>query len=238
MSIWNLGGWIAVRRLRMIGTWPAPERLICAVEALRARFAIRRAVTLLQSTVVKVPMTIGWLKPVILVPVSILSELSPQHVEAIIAHELAHVRRCDYFVNLMQTVVETLFFHHPAVWWISRHVRLEREYCSDNAVVKLTADQVNYARALTEIAERRDTLPQVVVAADGGSLVGRIRRILGMERESSLLRNRSAGWSIFAFVFIVAVFAVGIGLSSHSLWAAPTSMAQPPTTARFRRFRR
>lgn len=221
MSVWNLGGWIAVRRLRMIGTWPPPERLVGLLDELRGRFSIRRTVKLLQSTVVKVPMTIGWLKPVILVPASILSELSPQHIEAIIAHELAHVRRCDYLVNLLQTVVETLFFHHPAVWWISRRVRLEREYCCDNAVVKLTSDQVNYARALTEIAERRDTLPHVAVAADGGSLVGRIRRILGMERESSLLRNRSAGWAIVALVFIAAAFAVGIGLSSHSLWAAP-----------------
>ncbi|MBE0537843.1 MAG: hypothetical protein IH624_19455 [Phycisphaerae bacterium] len=221
MSIWNLGGWIAVRRLRMIGTWPPPDQLVAAVRELRGRLSISRAVKLLQSTVVKVPMTIGWLKPVILIPASILSELSPQHIEAIIAHELAHVRRCDYLVNLMQTVVETLFFHHPAVWWISHRVRLEREYCCDNAVVKLTADQVNYARALAEIAERKDALPHVAVAADGGSLVGRIRRILGLERESSLLRNRSAGWAIIALVFIAAAFAVGVGMSSDALWAAP-----------------
>ncbi|RKY08616.1 MAG: energy transducer TonB, partial [Planctomycetota bacterium] len=126
MSVWNLGGWIAVQRLRCIGISTAPERFVAMLSELARRLGVKHPVRLLQSAVVQSPMTIGWLKPVILVPASILCELSPEQIETILAHELAHIRRFDYLVNLLQTVVETLLFHHPAVWWISHKIRSER----------------------------------------------------------------------------------------------------------------
>jgi beta-lactamase regulating signal transducer with metallopeptidase domain len=86
-------------------------------------------VQLLVSPLVEVPTVVGWLRPVILAPVGALTGLSPDHVEALLAHELAHIRRCDYLVNMLQSVAEALLFYHPAVWWISGEIRAERELC-------------------------------------------------------------------------------------------------------------
>ncbi len=219
LSVWNLGGLIAVRRLRLIGTWPVSSDLTATLEELAQRLSVRRAIRLLQSTVVKTPMTIGWLRPVILMPISLLSEMSPQQIETIIAHELAHIRRYDYLVNMLQTLAETLLFHHPAVWWISHTIRTEREYCCDNAVITLTSDQINYAKALTSLAEIRNHVPQLAVAASGGKLLARIRHILATDGESSLHQNRSAGWSCIALVIVILAFAVG--LSSDTVLAVP-----------------
>ena len=104
---------------------------------------------------VDVPTVIGWLKPVVLLPASALAGLSPNQVEAILAHELAHIRRHDYLVNLLQTLVETLLFYHPAVWWLSRRIRAERENCCDDLAVSLCGDPVAYAAALAELEDLR-----------------------------------------------------------------------------------
>ena len=94
---------------------------------------------------VEVPTVIGWLRPVVLMPASALSGMGPQQLEAILAHELAHIRRHDYLVNLLQTVVETLLFYHPAVWWLSGRIRVERENCCDDLAVSLCGDPYAYA---------------------------------------------------------------------------------------------
>ena len=203
MSVWNLGGWIAVRRLRCIGISTAPERFVAMLSKLAGRLGVKHSVRLLQSAVVQSPMTIGWLKPMILVPASILCELSPRQIELILAHELAHIRRFDYLVNLLQTVVETLLFHHPAVWWISHKIRSERECCCDDAVVKLTSDELNYAKALTAIADLRRDVPQLAVAAAGGSLLSRIQRILGLSNKKSLSPSTWLA-SLLALVICIA----------------------------------
>ncbi len=203
MSVWNLGGWIAVRRLRCIGISAVSECFVTMLGELAGRLGVKHPVRLLQSAVVQSPMTIGWLKPVILVPASILCELSPKQIETILAHELVHVRRFDYLVNLLQTVVETLLFHHPAVWWISHKIRSERECCCDDAVVKLTADELNYAKALTAIADLRRNVPQLAVAASGGSLLSRIQRILGLSNKKTL---SGSTWlaSLLALIICIA----------------------------------
>ena len=109
---------------------------------------VRRAVALLESARVEVPMVVGWLRPAILVPVAALSGLTALELEAILAHELAHIRRHDYLVNLLQCVVEALMFYHPATWWISRVIRREREHCCDDMAVAACRDRLVYARAL------------------------------------------------------------------------------------------
>ena len=134
------------------GAPPAPERAgRHGVARLTRRLHIGRAVRLLESTLVDVPTVIGWLKPVVLLPASALAGLSPHQLEAILAHELAHIRRHDYLVNLLQTLVETLLFYHPAVWWLSRRIRAERENCCDDLAVSLCGDPVAYAAALAEL---------------------------------------------------------------------------------------
>ena len=116
---------------------------------------LRGRVRLLESTLVDVPTVIGWIKPVILLPASALSGLKPHQLEAILAHELAHIRRHDYLVNLLQTLVETLLFYHPAVWWLSRRIRAERENCCDDLAVSLCGDPYTYAQALADLEELR-----------------------------------------------------------------------------------
>ena len=94
---------------------------------------------------------IGWLRPVILLPTSALTGLSPSHLEAILLHELAHIRRLDYLINLLQTIVETLLFYHSAVWWVSRRIRIERENCCDDVAVSVLGGSRDYATALARM---------------------------------------------------------------------------------------
>ena len=94
-----------------------------------------RSVRLLESARVSVPIVVGWIKPTLLVPAAVLGGLAPSELEAVLAHELAHIRRHDYLVNLLQSAVETLLFYHPGVWWVSHVVRVEREHCCDDLAV-------------------------------------------------------------------------------------------------------
>ncbi len=179
LSLVHLGGWRRVRRLSRHGR-PAEEALQSLARNLCRRLGISRAVALLESAAVTVPAVVGWLRPVVLVPASTLAGLSPRQLEAILAHELAHIRRHDYLVNLFQTAVETLLFYHPAVWWVSAQVRRERENCCDDLVVTVCGDRLGYARALVELEELRSATPRLALAATGGSLADRVRRLVGV----------------------------------------------------------
>jgi hypothetical protein len=152
-------------------------------------------VTLLESSLVDVPTVIGFLKPVVLLPATALGGLTLQQVEAILAHELAHIRRHDYLVNLLQTLVETVLFYHPAVWWVSRRIRIERENCCDDLAVSLCGDPVTYATALAELEAMRSSGPvperHIAMAATGGSLLQRVRRLLGAPTSHS---GRGPAW--------------------------------------------
>src|SRR5206468_7636590 len=131
------------------------------------RLGVAGAVRVLASAMARVPSTVGWHRPVILLPVSALTALTPGQIEMIVAHELAHIRRRDYLVNLMQTAIEILLFYHPAVWWLSREIRQEREHCCDDVAVAICGDPLVYARALTEIEALRSSPPQLAMAAGG-----------------------------------------------------------------------
>jgi bla regulator protein blaR1 len=178
LSIYHLGGWTQARKLAKTGR-PLGEDLEATVRALADRLRVTRAIRLLESSAVPVPAVIGWLRPAILVPASTLAGLSPRQLEAVLAHELAHIRRHDYLVNLLQTVVETLLFYHPAVWWVSSQVRRERENCCDDLAVAVCGDRLGYARALVDLEGLRTPSPRLAMAADGGSLLDRIRRLVG-----------------------------------------------------------
>src|SRR5436305_10863402 len=181
LSVYHLGGYRQVRRLTRTGR-PLGDDLEATVRTLASRLGVGRAVRLLESAAVPVPAVIGWLRPVILVPASTLAGLSPRQLEAVLAHELAHVRRHDYLVNLLQAAVETLLFYHPAVWWVSSQVRRERERCCDDLAVAVCGDRLGYARALADLEGRRASSPSLgmaAMAADGGSLLNRVRRLVG-----------------------------------------------------------
>jgi beta-lactamase regulating signal transducer with metallopeptidase domain/uncharacterized protein involved in exopolysaccharide biosynthesis len=174
-----LRGFCWVNAIRRKEVEPVSLDLLARFDDLRRRLAISRPVRLLRSALVEVPTVVGWLRPVILLPMSSLVGLSAGQLEAILVHELAHIRRFDYLVNIFQCVIETLMFYHPVVWWVSRCVRDEREHCCDDLVVKVCGNRVAYARALATLEEMRAETPQLAFAASGGSLLGRVRRLLG-----------------------------------------------------------
>ncbi|KAA3611455.1 MAG: hypothetical protein DWQ01_05020 [Planctomycetota bacterium] len=182
MSLRPWLGWWTVRKLKASATEPVPHSLQLMVSGLAKRLGLPRPVPVFASAKATVPMVLGIWRPVILIPVSALTGFPPREIESILCHELAHLRRWDPVVNLMQSFLEALFFHHPAVWWMSRMVREERERCCDDMVVAVTEDRLPYLRALERLERRRQGLPWAVAAADGGSLVRRIRRLSGQDR--------------------------------------------------------
>ncbi|HWX40540.1 MAG TPA: M56 family metallopeptidase [Blastocatellia bacterium] len=196
------GGLVIASRLRRLKTSVPICSLRHAVLDIARRLRVTRPFKLCESALVEAPAVIGWLRPVILIPASALTGLSSEQIEALLAHELAHIRRHDYLVNMFQTVVETLLFYHPAVWWVSRQMRLEREHCCDDLAVAACGNVLMYARALAELEGLRIVAPQVAVAAGGDSLLGRIERLIGKPRQAPHQFAPSLG----AFISIVAVF--------------------------------
>ena len=215
------GGWLAAQRMRTRGTMPAPEEWQERLRTLAARLRVTRPVVLLESCLAETPVLIGFLRPAILIPAGLLCGLAPDQLEAILLHELAHIRRHDYAVNVMQSLVEGLLFYHPAVWWLSGVVRAERENCCDDAVVALRGDAVGYAATLAALEERRN-VAEPVLAARGGNLMKRIRRLLEPERP------RTVAGPALAAVLLLAPIAVGLSAwQTKPLAPAP----QPPVPA-------
>jgi Zn-dependent protease with chaperone function len=177
------GGWLLVQRLKRSGIRPITGELRQRTRELMRRLRITQAVDLLESTRVQAPMVIGGWRSVVLIPTSALVGMAPHQLEALIAHELAHVRRHDYLVNLLQAVVETVLFYHPAVWWLSRQIRLEREHCCDDLAVSIVGSRVAYARALLSLAELNAPPQALALAGNGGDLLSRMRRLLGRSQE-------------------------------------------------------
>jgi D-alanyl-D-alanine endopeptidase (penicillin-binding protein 7) len=124
------------------------------------------------------PITAGWWRPVVLVPASLIAGMPPQLLEALLAHELGHVRRHDYLVNLLQNVIETLLFYHPAVWWISRRIRADREQIADDFAARQLGEPRRLAQALSELERLQFSNHHLAQAANGGDLMARIRRLL------------------------------------------------------------
>ncbi|UCD75739.1 MAG: M48 family metalloprotease, partial [Phycisphaerales bacterium] len=183
--------WLGARHLRRAGTSPAALAWRRSVDELCIQLGIRRRVEILESTLATVPMVLGWLNPVILVPVSALTGLTTRQLRTVIAHELAHVRRHDYIINLVQAVFESLLFYHPAVWWLSNRLRVEREYCCDDVAVRVCGDALCYARALSSLEALRTDRRQPALASTGGSLMHRIFRVVGIGSKPC---RRVGGW--------------------------------------------
>lgn len=176
------GGLLVVRR--WVSASEAPERgVLERLEALRVRLGVR-PVRWVASVRLSVPFTVGFLKPVVLLPVALLTAVPERDLELLAAHELVHVRRWDYLVNLAQSVVEAFLFFHPAMWWVSSCAREEREYCCDDAVVAQLGAARTYAHALLSLEQSLSPVA-VAVPSTGGQFMKRIRRILGVRSASS-----------------------------------------------------
>ena len=171
--------WGAARRLRTRGIVGVERHWLDLFEEVRAGLGVSRRVGMLVSTRADSPMVVGWLSPVVIVPLSALTMLSPEQVRLVLVHELAHIRRYDHVVNILQVLIETVLFYHPVVWWMSHQARLEREHCCDDAAVRWGGDAVAFVRALTELETTRTRSRAVLALNHGGSLMNRITRILG-----------------------------------------------------------
>jgi hypothetical protein len=185
---------------------------------------IRRPVRVLESSLAQVPMVIGWLRPLILLPAAAVTGLTPQQLEAILAHELAHVRRNDYWMNLVQAAAEILLFYHPAVWWVSNRIRIEREHCCDDLGVAACGDRLTYARALVAMEELRSLpdVPSLALAFDGGSLLQRVRRLFEAPAPG---HGGSAPWTAG---LLLAAGALAVALGAGAAWAGAQQQPAPP----------
>lgn len=222
-------GWYFVRRLRHIGVSDVPGSVKTLLADTARKLGLRRAVSVWHSTLIQAPIVVGYFKPVVLLPLSIVSELTFGQLEAIIAHELAHVRRHDYLVNLLQTLVETVFFYHPAVWWLSHQIRVEREHCCDDIAVAALGNRVEYGRALLALEELRGAQLALVLGASGGSLVERVRRLLAVEQQQ---RSSPLPGITVLFLLLGAGVMASLGLNGDrsALAENPEQKAEAPKT--------
>lgn len=176
---------LQIRKLKRRGiVIPSPE-WITKMESISQRLQIKQKVKLLFSDYINVPLVVGAFKPVILIPLATVNNLGTDEMEAILIHELAHIRRYDYFVNMLQVLVETILFFNPFIWIISKIIRREREHSCDDIVIGYTAQPLPYAKALATLESLRQT--QLAMAASGNKnqLFNRIKRIMEMKKNSN-----------------------------------------------------
>src|SRR5215470_1403364 len=164
LSLRTAGGLFLIERMRRKEIKPVARELFEKCQVLQQKMGLDRVIRYCECLRLDAPAVLGWFRPVVLLPARTLTGLSEEQIEAVIAHELAHIRRLDCFVNLFQIAVETLLFYHPAVWWISQRIRIEREHCCDDEAVSICGDAVNYARALALMEEWR-AAPALLMAA-------------------------------------------------------------------------
>ena len=233
LSLRSLGGWWLIQRLRATATVEAPAAVRESFRTIAAALKIRKPVLLRVSTAVTGPVTVGALRALVLLPIAAATSLSPDELEVVLAHELAHVRRADFFWNLVQTMVETLFFFHPAVWWIGGRIRHERELCCDDLALTVCPNPVVYATALFELEQQRSRIGQLSMALDGHqpgqTLRMRIARILGEPVPGTANRGP---FSLAAAAAVLVVLLLPVPQVMASLKpASPAAHAQLTTTA-------
>lgn len=213
-------GWLGVdgyglNRLKRVRTALPERRWSATVVELSARLGITRPVRLLESAIVRVPMVIGYGRPLILVPVGLLSNLPPAEVEAILLHELAHIRRGDWLVNGCVQVLQSIFFFNPAIWWLGHMLRTERENCCDDLAVQLTGSKATYVRTLIRFSERDFRRPVFALAFPGA-------KNATLERIERLAAGRNRALSRLEALLLIVM----IGLSA---WLIPTDNRLRPT---------
>jgi beta-lactamase regulating signal transducer with metallopeptidase domain len=208
-----------LRRRSLVALAPA---LVARFEALQARVGISRAIRYCECRLVGVPAVIGFVRPIVLLPVRALTGLSPEQLDAVIAHELGHIKRFDVVVNFFQVIAETLFFFHPAVWWLNKRIRADREDCCDDIAIAACGGNVGFARALAEMEGWRN-VPEFAMAAAGGPVAARVARLLGIQRAPEA---RAAG-----VVVASAVMFLALATGAMSLGLVQSAQAQETTAS-------
>jgi beta-lactamase regulating signal transducer with metallopeptidase domain/Flp pilus assembly secretin CpaC len=235
LSLRLLGGWLKLQQLLRKPGVSAGATFEQALARLSTQLGITRPVKLIRSNSVDTPAVLGWLRPVILLPASALTGLTPAQWEAVLAHELAHIRRHDYLVNLFQSIAEMLLFYHPAVWWVSRQIEQEREHCCDDLSIQLCGDRLDYAHALLALEQFRSDMPLLKVAAGSGSLKTRIERLLGLQP----VAPRSNFWlacslaTLLAMTSLLLATRATLFAGAHPLMATETQIDVPSASGEF-----
>jgi GWxTD domain-containing protein len=217
----QIGSWAGARRMQRRGVCVAPDAWLQRLNGLQNRMKVLKPVFLLESCLTQVPLVVGHMRPAILLPLGLLTGLPSEQVELLLMHELAHIRRADYLINMLQTFAESAMFYNPAVWWISRVIRLEREHCCDDAVVDATNNARTYAAALTALEENRSRHAQLAMAATGGTLMKRVHRLLRQPEPKA-----TAAAPILA-AFIVMVVLTGLLVARPVVVRGPEVSALP-----------
>src|SRR5579864_2663919 len=207
-SLRSAGGFLVLERERRRQSAVVKDWVLEICHALQDQLGIQRAVQYCEGTFLQAPAVIGWFRPIVFLPATALTGLSEEQLRVVIAHELAHIRRFDAFVNVFQVCVETLLFYHPAVWRLNRRIRAEREHCCDETAVALCGNAVEYARALTLMEEWRSA-PVLAMAANRGPLSERVLHLLGLHSSRAGMRKVGFAGSI---VFLATALVAGNAL--------------------------
>lgn len=202
-----LGGYALLQRMRHYQVTSVNREWQLKILEIADYLKIKKVVRLLESANAKTPMVIGYLKPVILLPLGTISGLSSKQIEVILIHEMAHIARNDYLINVSQSIVEIFLFFNPAMWWISGRVREEREHCCDDIVLQMTNDHLTLAKTLAVLEEIRPASLAVAFAGQKGGLLGRIRRIVNTPRiNATFSEGFIAAILLVCFMFIGAFY--------------------------------
>lgn len=226
-SLRSAGGFILVERERRKRSTVVSEHVLGICYELQNRLGIDRAIDYCECAWLQAPAVIGWFRPVVFLPATALTGLSEEQLQAVIAHELAHIQRLDPFVNVFQVGVETLLFYHPAVWWLNKRIRDEREHCCDETAVAICGNPVEYARALTLMEEWRSA-PAFAMAANRGPLTERIVRVLGLKTLGAGMRGIGLTGSILCLAAALAAGNALLGMA-HPKAALAAALAQATT---------
>jgi beta-lactamase regulating signal transducer with metallopeptidase domain len=203
-----IGGYAYVQRMKTHRVRALPQRWQELLNDLAHRVSLNKKVRILESMQVGVPMVIGFVKPVILMPVGAVNQLQPKEVEAILAHELAHILRHDFLLNILQSIIETLFYFNPAVWWISANIRAERENCCDDLAIQICGSSLSYVKALVRLQEMNHRAPALAMLFPGkkNQLLNRARRLLNQpQNRSNIMEKLTATLMLLAAVVLLSI---------------------------------
>ena len=226
-----LTSWLWIRALQRTASTRVPECWKTEMRMLRARMKISRPVGIAESALVRVPSVVGWFRPIVLLPLDVATRLTTDQLRGILAHELAHIRRHDLLVNVLQCTFESLLFFHPVTWWVSRRLRTEREYCCDDIALAVTDEPIAYARALARLDEIRNREAGPALSSTGGNLMRRITRIFENDHAGRVPAHR---WlpAAMAAVGLFAVLAItGTGCLSEPATTAEAMVGPAPAPA-------
>ena len=181
--------------------------LLNGLRTLKKKYNIHRSVIIRESIRITTPMVMGYVKPVILFPLGLANQLSMQEVEAILAHELAHIKRHDFLFNLLQSLAEIVFYYHPAIWYISSKIRYERENCCDDMAIAMTGNSVSYAKTLVKLQDikHQNLIPALAFSGNKSEFSQRIFRILNLPVNTSNMKQKFLAFLlVFTTVFAFA----------------------------------